>query len=34
VDGLTVQATFAPDRMTAARQVALLDERLAELGVG
>ena len=34
VDGLTVQATFAPDRMTAARQLALLDERLAELGVG
>jgi len=34
VDGLTVQATFAPDRMTAARQLALLDERLAELGLG
>jgi len=29
-----VQATFAPDRMTAARQLALLDERLAELGLG
>src|SRR6478735_5866600 len=34
VDGLTVQATFAPDRMTSARQLALLDERLAELGLG
>jgi TetR/AcrR family transcriptional repressor of bet genes len=34
VDGLTVQATFAPDRLSAARQLALLDERLAELGVG
>jgi AcrR family transcriptional regulator len=34
VDGLTVQATFAPRRMPAARQLALLDERLAELGLG
>jgi AcrR family transcriptional regulator len=33
VDGLTVQATFAPERMTSARQLALLDERLAELGL-
>jgi AcrR family transcriptional regulator len=34
VDGLTVQATFAPERMPAARQLALLDERLAGLGLG
>jgi AcrR family transcriptional regulator len=34
VDGLTVQATFAPERMPAARQLALLDERLADLGLG
>jgi AcrR family transcriptional regulator len=34
VDGLTVQATFAPRKMPAARQLALLDERLADLGLG
>jgi AcrR family transcriptional regulator len=34
VDGLTVQATFAPRKMTAARQLALVAERLAELGIG
>ncbi len=34
VDGLTVQATFAPRKMPAARQVALLDERLTALGLG
>ena len=34
VDGLTVQATFAPRKLPPARQLALLDERLAELGVG
>jgi AcrR family transcriptional regulator len=34
VDGLTVQATFAPRRMTAAQQLALMGERLAELGIG
>jgi len=34
VDGLTVQATFAPRKIPAERQLALLDERLAELGVG
>jgi TetR/AcrR family transcriptional repressor of bet genes len=33
VDGLTVQATFAPRRMPAARQIALVDDRLAALGL-
>jgi AcrR family transcriptional regulator len=34
VDGLTVQATFAPRRITSARQLALVNERLSDLGVG
>jgi len=34
VDGLTVQAAFAPRTMTPARQLALVDERLAALGIG
>jgi AcrR family transcriptional regulator len=34
VDGLTVQAAFAPAELPAERQLALLDERLTELGVG
>jgi AcrR family transcriptional regulator len=34
VDGLTVQAAFAPAVLPPERQLALLDERLAELGVG
>jgi AcrR family transcriptional regulator len=33
VDGLAVQAAFEPRRLTAAHQLALLDERLAALGV-
>jgi AcrR family transcriptional regulator len=33
VDGLAVQAAFEPRRLTTARQLALLDERLAALGV-
>ena len=34
VDGLTVQATFAPRKLPAELQLALLDARLADLGVG
>ncbi|HEX2104932.1 MAG TPA: TetR family transcriptional regulator C-terminal domain-containing protein [Solirubrobacteraceae bacterium] len=33
VDGLAVQAAFEPRRLPPARQLALLDERLAALGV-
>jgi AcrR family transcriptional regulator len=33
VDGLAVQAAFEPGRLPAARQLALLDARLAALGV-
>jgi AcrR family transcriptional regulator len=34
VDGLTVQAAFAPWRLAKARQLELVDERLAALGLG
>jgi AcrR family transcriptional regulator len=34
VDGLTVQAAFAPGELPPERQLALLDERLRELGIG
>jgi AcrR family transcriptional regulator len=34
VDGLTVQAAFEPWRLPRRRQLALLDERLSQLGIG
>ncbi len=34
VDGLTVQAAFAPGELAPERQLAMLDERLHELGIG
>jgi AcrR family transcriptional regulator len=34
LDGLTVQAAFEPWRLSGRRQLALLDERLAALGIG
>jgi AcrR family transcriptional regulator len=34
VDGITVQAAFAPETLPPERQLELLDARLAELGVG
>jgi hypothetical protein len=33
VDGLAVQAVFAPRQLSPTRQLALLDARLAALGV-